>query len=70
MEVITFFAVGNQNRNDGTLNNVGMNGYYWTSSPYGTTNGNQLNFNSSNVNLTNNNRANGYGLRCSQETKI
>ncbi|MBF0647881.1 hypothetical protein IR083_03490 [Dysgonomonas sp. GY75] len=59
-----FPASGNRNNNTGTLNNVGTNGYYWSSSPNGT-NGYNLNFNSSNVNPSdNNNRANGLTVRC------
>ena len=48
--------------NNGSLNNPGTNGYYWSSSPYpgNSANAYNLNFNSGNVNLNNNNRNNGF----------
>ena len=61
-------ASGRLNYDDGTLNNVGDNGYYWSATPNNQTNGYNLNFNSSNVNpANNNNRANGFPVRCVQE---
>ena len=63
-------ASGRRNNSDGTLNNVGTNGFNWVASPHTTnvTNGGNLNFNSSNVNPANsNNRANGMPARCVQE---
>ncbi|WP_455591675.1 hypothetical protein [Bacteroides sp.] len=63
-------ASGLRNNSDGTLNNVGTNGYNWSSSPNATnaTRGSNLNFNSSSVNpANNNNRANGFPGRCVQE---
>ena len=61
-------ASGYLNNGNGTLNNVGSNGYYWSASPNSQTNGYNLNFNSSNVNPSNNNnRANGFPVRCVQE---
>jgi len=55
---------GNRNWNDASLNNQGTNGNYWSSSPNGT-NGYNMNFNSSNINPSNNNnRANGFSVRC------
>ena len=62
-----FPASGYRNNSNGTLNNVGSNGYYWTATPYSTNNGRQLNFNSSNTNWNNNNRANGYPVRAVAE---
>lgn len=60
-------ASGYLNNGNGTLNNVGSNGNYWSASPNGQ-NGYNLNFNSSNVNPSNNNnRANGFPVRCVQE---
>ncbi len=50
------------------MNNVGSNGYYWSSSPNNQSNGYNLNFNSTNVNPSNNNnRANGFPARCVRE---
>lgn len=47
------------------MNNVGSNGNHWSSSPNSATNGYNLNFNSGNVNPSNNNnRANGFPVRC------
>jgi len=55
---------GNRNRSDGTVNNEGSNGYYWSGSVNGD-NARNLNFNSSDVNPNNNNnRANGFSVRC------
>ncbi len=55
---------GNRNWSNGNMNNQGTNGNYWSSSP-NTTNGYNLNFNASNINPSNNNnRANGYSVRC------
>jgi uncharacterized protein (TIGR02145 family) len=54
---------GNRNNADGSLNNVGSNGNYWSSSVNGT-NAWNLNFNSGNANMNNNNRANGFSVRC------
>ncbi len=61
-------ASGNRNVGSGAVNNPGSNGYYWSSSPNSSTNGFNLNFNSSNVNpQNNNNRGNGFPVRCVQE---
>ena len=62
-------AAGYRNNDSGQLNNVGSNGYYWSSSPNSSSSNNagNLNFNSGNVNpLNNNNRANGFSVRCVQ----
>jgi uncharacterized protein (TIGR02145 family) len=57
-------AAGNLNNSDGSLNNRGSNGNYWSSTQNNATNGWNLNFNSSNSNMNNNNKANGFTLRC------
>ena len=54
---------GNRNRTNGTLNNQGTNGNYWSSTVNGT-NARNLNFNSTEANTNNNNRANGFTVRC------
>jgi hypothetical protein len=55
---------GNRNNSSAALNNQGSNGNYWSSTPNGT-NSYNLNFNSSSVNpANNNNRANGFSVRC------
>ena len=60
-------ASGYRNSNDGSLNNVGNNGNYWSASP-NSNNAYNLNFNNNgNVNPSNNNnRANGNSVRCFQ----
>ena len=61
-------ATGNRNWSNGTLNNVGSNGNYWSATPSSTTNGRNLNFNATGVNPNNNNnRANGFAARCLSE---
>lgn len=59
----SFPASGNRNNSNGSLNNVGSNGNYWSASANNTNNGRNLNFNSSNWNWNNNNRANGFSVR-------
>ncbi|WP_455593076.1 hypothetical protein [Bacteroides sp.] len=61
-----FPAAGLRNNSNGGLNNSPGNGYYWSSSRYDATNGGNLNFNSNGtVNpRNNNNRANGFSVRC------
>ena len=54
------------NVNSGSLRNAGNNGNYWSSTAYSSTsNAYNLNFNSGNVNPSNNNnRYNGQSVRC------
>ena len=55
---------GYRNNSDGSLNNVGSNGYVWLSSANSQNNAYNLNFNSGNVNpQNNNNRAYGFSVR-------
>lgn len=54
---------------NGTLNNVGSNGNYWSSTVNGT-NARNLNFNSGNANMNSNNRANGFSVRCLKDCSI
>ena len=57
-------ASGNRNNSNGTLNNRGNNGNYWSSTE-NSTNAYNLNFNSGSVNpANNNNRLNGFSVRC------
>ena len=60
-------AAGNRNNSNGQLNNRGNNGYYWSSTYNSTTNGYNLNFNSGSTNINNNNRSNGFSVRCVAE---
>jgi len=63
---LLFPAAGYRNAGSGALYNVGSNGNYWTASSY-LGYGFNLNFNSSNVYpANNNNRANGFAVRCVQ----
>ena len=62
-----FPASGYRNNSNGSLNNVGSNGYYWSASANNSNNGHNLNFNSSNWNWNNNNRANGFPVRAVAE---
>lgn len=58
-----FQAAGYRNNSNATVNNVGSNGYYWSSTVNGT-NSYNLNFNSTNVNpVNNNNRPYGFSVR-------
>lgn len=61
-----YVVAGNRNHNDGSLNNVGSNGNYWSSTVNGS-NSRNLNFNSGNANMNNNNRANGFSARCIED---
>ncbi len=62
--MIILALAGNRDNGGGTLNNQGANGNYWSSSVTGI-NANNLNFNSGGVNpANNNNRANGFSVRC------
>ena len=64
---IFFPAAGN--RNGTGLNNHGSNGNYWSSSLNSSTNGYNLNFNSTGVNpANNNNRFNGFTVRAVQHS--
>ena len=58
-------AAGNRNCN-GNVNNVGSNGNYWSSTPNGSDNAWNLNFNSGEVNMNNNNRCYGQSVRLVQ----
>ncbi|GHT48814.1 hypothetical protein FACS189440_13290 [Bacteroidia bacterium] len=67
--VFTLFfpAAGNRNNSNGALNNVGLNGNYWSSTTAGTGAYN-LNINSGRVYPSNiNNRGNGFSVRCISE---
>lgn len=61
--VVIITVAGNRNNGDGSLNNVGSNGNYWSSTVDGA-NSRNLNFNSGNADMNSNNRANGLTVRC------
>lgn len=58
------------NSNGSSVNNTGTNGNYWSSTPNsGNTNNSwNVNFNSGNLNPNNNNRNNGFSVRCVLES--
>jgi uncharacterized protein (TIGR02145 family) len=64
---VTFFAglPGGNRNNDGTFNNVGINGIWWSAGEFDTTNAwnRNLNNNNANVNRNNNNKTNGFSVR-------
>ena len=63
-----FPASGYRNFSAGSMNYVGGYGYYWSASPYSSSNGYYLYFNSSSVNPSNySDRALGCSVRCVQE---
>jgi hypothetical protein len=62
-------VAGNRNNSNSSLNNVGANDNYWSSTVDGT-NLRNLNFNSSNANMNSNNRANGNSVRCLKDCNI
>ncbi|MDE6482268.1 MAG: hypothetical protein K2L01_00675 [Rikenellaceae bacterium] len=59
-----FPAVGNRNNSDGSLNNAGTWGNYWSSTQYNSDNAYNMYFNSSSVNTDWNNKTNGRSVRC------
>jgi hypothetical protein len=61
-------AAGYRNNSNGSLNNRGYNGNYWsTRKNSNNNNAYNMNFNSSGTNNNNNNRANGFSVRCITE---
>ena len=58
-------AAGHRNTN-GTLNNVGTQGVFWSSTPSGV-NAMVLNYNSGSTNVTTGNRNAGFSVRCVAE---
>jgi hypothetical protein len=59
-----FPASGSRNNSTGALNELGLRGYAWSSSPYGA-NGRYLSFNAPGVNPAySSNRARGFAVRC------
>ncbi len=63
--VLTGLPAGNRN-NNGTFNNIGNNGNFWSSTENNTNNAwnRNLNYNNSNANRNNNNKQNGFSVRC------
>lgn len=59
----SLFLAAAGNYNNGSLNNEGDNGNYWSSTPNDANNAWNLNFNNGNINTNNNNRNNGFPVR-------
>ncbi|MCD4697295.1 MAG: fibrobacter succinogenes major paralogous domain-containing protein [Bacteroidales bacterium] len=57
---------GGYRNNNGTFNNLGNNGYWWSSAENSSTNAwkRNMNYNNGNVNRNNNNKTNGFSVRC------
>ncbi len=57
---------GNRNNNDGSFNNAGNNGIWWSSTQNNSSNAYNRNlwYNNPNLNRGNNNKSNGFSVRC------
>ena len=67
---LAVFPAGYRN-NNGNYNNMGNNGYFWSSTETNSNNAwrRNLNYNNSEVNRNNNNKTNGYSVRCVRNLK-
>jgi len=67
-KVAAFTALpgGYRNNNNGNYNNMGNNGNFWSSTENNSNNAwnRKLNYNNSDVNRNNNNKQNGFSVRC------
>jgi uncharacterized protein (TIGR02145 family) len=63
---ITSGLPGGNRNNNGTFNNIGKNGYWWSATENDTNNAwnRNLNYNNDNVNRNNNNKEKGLSVRC------
>jgi len=64
---VTFTALPGGNRdNNGTFNNIGNNGIWWSATENDATNAwnRNLNYDNTNLNRNNNNKQNGFSVRC------
>ena len=64
--VISFLPGGYRNNNNGNFNNLGNNGNFWSATENNTNNAwnRKLNYNNTQVNRNNNNKQNGFSVRC------
>jgi uncharacterized protein (TIGR02145 family) len=65
--VVTSTALpGGYRNNNGTFNNIGNNGNWWSSTENNTTNAwnRNLNYNNNNLNRNNNTKSYGFSVRC------
>ena len=63
---------GGYRNTDGTFNNVGNNGNWWSSTANDASNAwnRELNYNEAKVNRNNNNKANGFSVRCIRDLNL
>ena len=68
---LAVFPAGYRNNNNGNYNNMGNNGYFWSSTENNSNNAwnRKLNYNNSEVNRNNNNKQNGFSVRCLRDLK-
>jgi ribosomal protein L28 len=68
--LFTALPGGNRN-NNGTFNNIGNNGNWWSATENNTNNAwnRNMNYNNSNVNRNNNNKELGFSVRCLRDLK-
>ena len=59
-----FSPVYSGNYNNGSLNNTGSNGNWWSATANNSNNQYNLNYNSGSLNTNNNNKNNGNSVRC------
>ena len=59
-----FSPVYSGNYNNGSLNNTGSNGYWWSATANNSNNQYNLNYNGGSLNTNNNNKNNGFSVRC------
>ena len=65
--VVAFTGLpGGYRNNNGNYNNMGNNGYFWSSTENNNNNAwnRKLNYNNSEINRNNNNKKNGFSVRC------
>ena len=57
---------GNRNNDNGSFNNAGNNGNWWSGTEYSSTNAynRNLNYNNADLNRNNNYKSNGFSVRC------
>ena len=69
---ISFLPGGYRNNNNGNFNNLGNNGNFWSATENNTNNAwrRKLNYNNTEVNRNNNNKQNGYSVRCIRDLEF
>ncbi len=69
---ISFLPGGYRNNNNGNFNNLGNNGNFWSATENNTNNAwnRKLNYNNTQVNRNNNNKQNGFSVRCIRDSEF